>query len=71
MRSRKSDHRPLIASILIAISVGIVAIAERDLHSRQPSQIRGSKRIWRLVSLNALGAIAYLACGRRQPSPSH
>lgn len=70
MPAQKSDHRPLIASILIAVSVGIVAIAERDLHSRQPSQIRGSKRIWRLASLNALGAIAYLAWGRRQPSPS-
>ncbi|MGH2929693.1 MAG: hypothetical protein ACRDL8_15950 [Solirubrobacteraceae bacterium] len=56
---------------MIAISVGIVAVAERDLHARRPSEIRGSKRIWRLACLNAIGAIAYLACGRRQPSPSN
>ncbi|MGH2876985.1 MAG: hypothetical protein ACRDLV_12110 [Solirubrobacteraceae bacterium] len=71
MRPEKSNPRPLIASIVIAISVGIVAVAERDLHARQPSEIRGSKRIWRLACLNAIGAIAYLACGRRQPSPSN
>lgn len=70
MRRKKSKQNPLIASIAIAISLGIVAVAERDLRARQPSEIRGSKRIWRLVCLNAIGAITYLACGRRQPSPS-
>lgn len=70
MRRKKSKHNPVIASIAIAVSLGIVAFAQRDLHARQPSEIHGSKRIWRLVCLNAIGAIAYLACGRRQASPS-
>ncbi len=50
---------------LTAVSVGTVLTAERDLRQRPDEQVRGSKRVWRLVSLNALGAAAYLRFGRR------
>ncbi len=66
-KAKGADRRPLIASILIAVSVGIVVVAQRDLHGRPATQVRGSKRIWRLACLNALGAIAYLAWGRTAP----
>ncbi len=60
-----------IAASLIVASVVIVGVAERDVHSRPGQEIRVSKRIWRLVSLNAIGALAYLMTGRsRQPAPS-
>jgi hypothetical protein len=48
----------------IALSLGIVVFAQNDLRRRPASQIRGSKTIWRLVSLNALGALIYLCWGR-------
>ncbi|HEX3801904.1 MAG TPA: hypothetical protein VHV75_03600 [Solirubrobacteraceae bacterium] len=52
------------ATSLIAVSLGIVAVAERDIHNRPSGEIRGSKLLWRLVSLNALGALSYLKWGR-------
>jgi hypothetical protein len=58
-------HRVLV-SVLIAVSLGLVAAAERDLQRRPATQVRGSKNLWRLVCLNALGAAAYLRWGRRE-----
>jgi hypothetical protein len=51
--------------VITAISLGIVATAQRDIHGREQDEIRGSRAMWRLVSLNALGAVAYLRFGRR------
>lgn len=50
----------------VAGALALVAAAERDLHGRPETEIRGSKRVWQLVSLNGLGALAYLAWGRRR-----
>jgi hypothetical protein len=55
-----------VATIVsIVLSLGLVTAAERDLHRRDPDDVRGDKRLWRLVSLNALGALAYFRWGRR------
>jgi hypothetical protein len=56
------------ATSLIAVSLAIVAIAERDIQHRAPTEINGSKFLWRLISLNALGALAYLKWGRTDPT---
>lgn len=59
---------PVRRNVLLAtlgVSVVIVAVAERDLSSRTASQLRGPKPLWRLVCLNALGAVCYLRWGRR------
>jgi hypothetical protein len=50
---------------VLGVSLGLVAAAQRDLHARVDSEIRGSKTLWRLVCLNALGAVSYLSWGRR------
>jgi hypothetical protein len=63
-RSRSPQQRSL-AAVLIAISLTVVAVAERDLHRRPDTQVRGDKRLWRLVCLNAVGAVGYLLWGRR------
>jgi hypothetical protein len=52
----------------IALSLALVALAQNDLRQRPASQIRGNKIIWRLVSLNALGALTYLCWGRIRSS---
>lgn len=59
------DRRPF-AVALIALSVVMVIAAERDVHRRPKSQIRGPKTIWRLANLNALGALGYFVWGRTQ-----
>jgi hypothetical protein len=61
----RSPARRSLAAVLIAISIGLVAVAERDLHRRPDTQIRGDKRLWRIVCLNAIGAAGYLLWGRR------
>ncbi len=66
--SETQDQHPAWRSskaiVLTVISLGIVALAQRDIQKRPSAEIRGSKLLWRLVSLNALGAIAYLKWGR-------
>ncbi len=54
------------AIVTLAVSLVVIFTAERDLRRRPQAQVRGSKRLWRLVSLNALGAAAYLRYGRRE-----
>ena len=49
-----------------AVALPIIAAAQRDLVRRAPSQVRGDKRIWHLICLNALGALAYFRWGRRE-----
>ncbi len=69
MRSKRSKDWSTLdkawASGAIGISLVVVAVAQRDLHHRTPSEINGNKLLWRLVCLNALGALCYLRWGRR------
>jgi hypothetical protein len=51
--------------VLFAASLGLVAASERDIQHRPADQVRGSKLLWRLVCLNALGAASYFRWGRR------
>lgn len=51
-----------------AVSLVIVAYAERDLHRRPASQVRGKKLPWRIACTNALPAVIYLRWGRRTGS---
>ncbi len=52
----------------LAASLAVVVAAERDLHRRPAAEVRGSKLAWRLVCLNALGALAYFKSGRLPPA---
>lgn len=51
--------------VIFAVSLGLVAAAERDIQHRPGDQVRGSRALWRLVCLNALGAASYFRWGRR------
>ncbi len=53
---------------IVALTFGaasLVASAERDLQRRPAEQVRGSKTLWRLLCLNAIGAAVYFCWGRR------
>jgi hypothetical protein len=68
-KKRRFGERPDLQKAFIALvtlgSLAIVGFAERDLQVRPEEQIRGSRFVWRLASLNAVGALAYLRFGRR------
>ena len=50
---------------LVAVQAVLAAIAQRDLSSRRQGEVRGPKLLWRILTLNSLGAVAYLLVGRR------
>jgi hypothetical protein len=50
---------------LTAVAASVVASAERDLQRRPAEEVRGSKTLWRLLCLNAIGAAVYFCWGRR------
>jgi hypothetical protein len=60
-----SPAERVLVLVLITVSAAVVGAAERDLQRRPAEEVRGSKPLWRLLCLNALGAISYLRWGRR------
>ncbi|WP_308491558.1 hypothetical protein [Microbacterium terrisoli] len=57
----------LRAVIVIAgvVQIGLIGAAHADLSRRADAQVRGPKRMWRLISLiNYVGPIAYFVAGR-------
>ena len=66
-KKRFSETSPGQRRLLVgvtALSLGLVAAAERDIHRRPSERIRGSKPLWRVASTNAIGATCYLRWGR-------
>jgi hypothetical protein len=50
---------------LIAVQAALAAFAQRDLGARSDDEVRGPKLLWRIVTLNTFGAVAYIVVGRR------
>ena len=48
----------------VALQAVIATFAQRDLSSRPSSKVRGPKVLWRVLTLNTLGALAYFLVGR-------
>jgi hypothetical protein len=69
MRKRKwsdlSGKQRAGVLVLIALQAVLTAFAQRDLSARGADEIRGPKLLWRFVTLNTLGAVAYVVVGRR------
>ncbi len=60
--------RRIPALVVLGVSLVVVGAAQRDIQARPTDQLRGPKLLWRLLCLNALGAIGYFGWGRRPPS---
>lgn len=63
-RTPKTPRERALVGVLIVMSLAIVGVAQADLQRRPASMVKGDKRLWRVVCLNALGALAYLFFGR-------
>lgn len=60
--SRTQQRLVIVAG---AVQLGLLAAAQADIARRPASQIRGSKALWRLITLiNFAGPIAYFLRGR-------
>jgi len=63
---RRKPNKSVLAAFTVAHLV-VVALTWRDIASRQPEQIRGNKKFWRVVSaLNTGNAALYWLVGRRR-----
>lgn len=65
MNDQKS-HSIKVVLMYLPVHLLAVALTWRDIRHRPADQLRGSKRLWRIVSaLNTLGAATYWLAGRR------
>jgi hypothetical protein len=63
MRSRRP---PAAVGILALASTVSGALAWRDLNRRSPGEIRGNRRMWRvLITMNPGNSVLYWLFGRR------
>jgi hypothetical protein len=63
MRSR--PKRIALVSLVLA-EVGLAVLTWRDLRHRPADEIRGSKRLWRIIStINPGNSVAYWLVGRK------
>ena len=62
----KSDKKRIAFVVLFLAEVGLAVLTWRDIRNRPAEEIRGSKRLWRIVStINPGNSVAYWLVGRR------
>lgn len=66
MAAMRTRPGRLVLAAITAAEVVLAALTWRDLRNRPAEEIRGSKRLWRVVSLiNPGNSVAYWLIGRR------
>jgi hypothetical protein len=62
-----SSRPKRIALVVVVLAeVVLAALTWRDIRNRPASEIRGSKRLWRIIStINPGNSVAYWVVGRR------
>jgi hypothetical protein len=56
-----------VLAAMIVVHVVVVALTWRDIRNRPVEQVRGNKKVWRVVSaLNTANAAVYWVVGRRR-----
>lgn len=68
-QSRRMIQRNDVRRVLpvLVAHAAITTLTWRDLRRRPAEEVRGSKRLWRVVSaMNTVGSVAYLAVGRKR-----
>ena len=58
-------QNPWLALPALVVHVALTAVVWRDIARRQPSELRGSRTLWRvLTALNTGNHLVYLLVGR-------
>ena len=69
-KQRFSDLPPARKALVVAtgiVQVTLFVAAQVDITRRSASELRGSKRLWRLLMfVNVVGPLAYFLWGRRR-----
>ena len=62
-----SSRPKRIALVVVVLAeVALAALTWRDIRNRPAGEIRGSKRLWRIIStINPGNSVAYWVVGRR------
>ena len=61
-----SDNKRIALVVLVLAEVGLAALTWRDIRNRPAEEIRGSKRLCRVIStINPGNSVAYWLVGRR------
>ena len=61
-----SGKKRIALVVLVLAEVGLAALTWRDIRNRPAEEIRGSKRLWRIIStVNPGNSVAYWLVGRR------
>ena len=63
--SELSSRQKATILVVVAVQAALAAAAQRDLSGRGAGQVRGPKILWRVLTMNTIGALAYFAAGRR------
>jgi len=62
----KRTLSPALIAAILAAHTAVTAFTWRDIRNRPDDQIRGSKRLWRVVSaVNSTNSIVYFLLGRK------
>jgi hypothetical protein len=65
--NRKLPRHAQVMAVIGLVHIALVIATWRDLRNRMDTQIRGTKRLWRVWSAaNTLGSVAYWLVGRRR-----
>jgi hypothetical protein len=60
--------KPALLAALVVVDVVAAIFAWRDLNRRSDDEVRGSKRLWRVVIVaNPGNSFAYWVVGRKRP----
>ncbi len=78
MKKKKKSWKDMppaarIGTVIVGVlQLAFLAAAQRDISRRPAEQIRGSKAVWRMVTLiNFIGPGSYFAFGRKRlPQPT-
>jgi len=66
-----AQRRKQLITLLVVVDLIMAACTFVDLRRRDDSQIRGSKRFWRIVTIaNPGNSLAYWLVGRKRIAPS-
>jgi hypothetical protein len=67
VNTTQDAHKTRVTIVVLIVHLIVTTLTWRDLARRTPGQVRGSARLWRVVSgLNTLGSLAYWTIGRKR-----